>query len=350
VTARRRLAPPKRTLRVLTLVHPDLIPPEAADPAAVPAAPWKTEYDVVRTLRALGHEVQVVGVKDELGVLRNALFDFKPHIAFNLLEGFADVATFDHNVVGYLELMRTPYTGCNSKGLLLARDKAIAKKLLSYHRIASPEFAIVPRGRRLKRSRRLPFPLFVKSLTMDASIGISQASVVESDEKLDERVRFIHESVGTEALVEQFVDGRELYVGVIGNLQIKTLPIWELLFTKMPEEVRRIATERLKWSLTYQRKHGIVSDEAKDLSPETTERIVHLCKRVFRTLMLSGYARIDLRLAADGRPFVIEANPNPQLSRDEDFAHSASGAGIQYATLIQRILDLGLRWEPSRWG
>ncbi len=347
---RPRVIPARRALRVLTLVHPDLVPPDSADPAAVPAAPWKTEYDVVRTLRALGHEVNVIGVGDELGTLRNALFDFKPHIAFNLLEGFADVVTFDHNVVGYLELMRCPYSGCNSKGLLLARDKALAKKLLSYHRIAVPEFAIVARGRRFARPRRLPFPLIVKSLTMDASIGISQASVVDTDEKLVERVRFIHESVGTDALVEQFIDGRELYVGLIGNLQLRTLPIWELLFTKMPEESRRIATERLKWSLTYQRKHGIVSDEAKDLPPATVEHIARLCKRAYRTLMLSGYARMDLRLAADGRPFLIEANPNPQLSRDEDFAHAARGAGIDYEPLIQRIVDLGLRWEPARAG
>jgi D-alanine-D-alanine ligase len=351
VTARRAPAAARRRLRVVTLVHPDLIPPDTVDdPTTLPGSPWKTEYDVVRTLRALGHEVRVLGVGNELEGIRTALRDFAPHIAFNLLEGYDEDVTFDRNVVGLLELMRCKYTGCNSKGLLLGRDKALAKKLLTYHRIAVPAFAIAPRGRAFRRPRRLDFPLIVKSLTMDASIGISQASVVDTEEKLAERVRFIHESVRTDALVEEFIDGRELYVGVTGNHQIRALPVWELLFTRMPEESRRIATERLKWSLTYQKKHGIVSDEAQDLSKEKVEEIVRVCKRAYRTLMLSGYARIDLRLSADGRPFVIEANPNPQLSRDEDFAQAALRAGLDYERLIQRIVSLGMRWEPTRWG
>jgi len=186
-----------RPLRVVALVHPDLVPPAKADPEELPGKPWKTEYDVVRTLEALGHEVQVLGVGDELGGIRSAMLDFKPQIAFNLLEGFDDVVTFDHNVVAYLELLKVPYTGCNSRGLLLSRDKSLAKQLLSYHRVLGPDFAIFPRGRKVRHPRRLAFPLIVKSLTMDASIGISQASVVEDEEHLVERVRFIHESVGT---------------------------------------------------------------------------------------------------------------------------------------------------------
>jgi D-alanine-D-alanine ligase len=337
-----------RPLRVLALVHPDLVPPAKADPEELPGQPWKTEFDVVRTLEALGHEVQVLGVGDELGGIRNAMFDFKPHIAFNLLEGFDDVVTFDHNVVAYLELLKVRYTGCNSRGLLLSRDKSLAKQLLSYHRVLGPEFAIFPRGRKVRHPKRLAFPLIVKSLTMDASIGISQASVVDDEEHLVERVRFIHESVGTDALVERYIEGRELYVGVVGNQQLATLPIWELLFKNMPEESRKIATERLKWSLTYQKKRGIVSEEAKELPEAEEQRIRGIAKRVYRTLKLSGYARIDLRLSEAGRVYVIEANPNPQLSRDEDFAQSARKAGLDYRELVQRIVNLGLRWEPAQ--
>jgi len=339
-----------RKLRVVALVHPDLVPPAQADPAEVPGKPWKMEYDVVRTLEALGHEVQILGVGDELGGIRNALFEFKPHIAFNLLEGFDDIVTFDHNVVAYLELLKFAYTGCNSRGLLLSRDKSLAKQLLSYHRVPGPDFAIFPRGRKVRHPKRLAFPLIVKSLTMDASIGISQASVVDDEEHLVERVRFIHESVGTDALVERYIEGREIYIGVLGNQQLATLPIWELLFTNMPEESRKIATERLKWSLTYQKKRGIVSEEASDLPEDTAQRIRDIAKRVYRTLKLSGYARIDLRLAETGRVYVIEANPNPQLSRDEDFAQSAGKGGIEYEELLQRIMNLGLRWEPARLG
>jgi D-alanine-D-alanine ligase len=308
------------------------------------------EYDVVSTLRGLGHEVQPLGVGGNLADIRNAIADFKPHITFNLLEGFDDVATWDQNVVAYLELLKVPYTGCNSRGLLLGRDKAIAKKLLSYHRIPVADFVVAPRGRRFRRPKRLAFPLFVKSLTLDASIGISQASVVEDEAKLEERVNFVHESIGTDALVEHYIEGRELYVGVLGNERLQVLPIWELYFKNLPEEVRKIATERLKWSLSYQKKHGIDSGEAKDLPPGLEDRIRDVCKRVYRNLMLSGCARIDLRMTEAGQAYVVEANPNPQLAHDEDFAQSARKAGIDYPELIQRILNLGLRWEPSRLG
>lgn len=347
---RRPAAGPAQKLRVLALMHEDLIPPEDIKGVDLEAAPWKMEYHVVTTLRELGHEVQPLGVGSNLGAIRNAVNEFKPQIAFNLLEGFDDIVTFDHNVVAYLELIKLPYTGCNSKGLFLGRDKSISKKLLSYHRIPVPAFAIFPRGRKVKSTKRLAFPLFVKSLTLDASIGISQASVVESEAKLEERVAFIHEKTGTDALVERYIEGRELYVGVMGNFRLQVLPVWELLFAKMPEETRLIATERLKWSLKYQKKHGIDSGEAKDLPPGAAERIQGLCKRVYRTLLLSGCARIDLRMTEEGRVYVIEANPNPQLSRDEDFAQSAKKAGIEYGALIQRLLNLGLRWQPERMG
>jgi D-alanine-D-alanine ligase len=346
----RKRKPPARRLRVLVLMHPDLIPPAEVTLKGeeLEGVPWKTEHDILRTLGELGHESMTLGIRDELNPIRNAIFEFKPHIVFNLLEGFADIAQFDQNVVAYLELLKIPYTGCNSRGLFLGRDKAVAKKLLSYHRIPVPAFAIFSKGRPVRRPRRLEFPLFVKSLTEDASIGISQASVVDSEAKLEERVRFIHDKVGTHALVEQYIEGRELYVGLLGNEQLKVLPIWELLFKNMPEDDHRIATERLKWSRAYQKKHGIDSGLAKDLPDGHAEKIPLICKRVYRTLMLSGCARVDLRLTDKGQVYVIEANPNPQLSRDEDFAQSALKAGLDYPDLIQRILNLGLRWETTR--
>jgi D-alanine-D-alanine ligase len=339
-----------RKLRVLGLMYEKLVPPDGAKEAEARTSEWKTEYDVVTTLRELGHEVLPLGVSSDLGPIRAAVEDFKPHLAFNLIEAFDEVATWDQNVVAYLELLKVPYTGCNARGLLLARDKAITKKLLTYHRIPVADFTVFPRGRPARRPKRLGFPLIVKSLTLDASIGISQASVVETDEKLADRVRFIHDSIGTDALVESYIEGRELYVGIVGNDRLKVLPIWELLFTKMPEEQRKIATERLKWSLTYQKKHGIVSAEARDFPNGLEARIREVCKRVYRNLMLSGYARIDLRMTDTGSLFVMEANPNPQLARDEDFAQSAQAAGMPYPRLIQRILTLGLGWEPTRLG
>src|SRR2546428_13354057 len=198
-------------MRILALVHRHLIPPDTIEEGTdITGAAWRTEYDVITTLRAMGHEVRVLGVHDDLSELRRASTEWKPHIAFNLLEGFDDITIFDQNVVSHLELLKLAYTGCNPRGMLLARDKSLSKKLLAYHRIPVPEFEVFRIGRPVKRARRLSFPLIVKSLTQEASIGISQASVVDTDEKLKERVTFIHESIRTAAIVAQYIEGRDL--------------------------------------------------------------------------------------------------------------------------------------------
>src|SRR3954447_6108850 len=335
-------------LRVVALVHRHMIPPATIEEGTdITAAPWRTEYDVVSTLTTMGHEVQVLGVHDDLGEIRRLVTEWKPHIAFNLLEGFDDIVIFDQNVVSHLELLKLSYTGCNPRGLLLARDKSLSKKLLAYHRIPVPESEVFRIGRPIRRPKRLTFPLMVKSLTEEASIGISQASVVETDDKLKERVAFIHESIGTAAIVEQYIEGRELYVGILGNQALQALPVWELFFKNMPEGAKRIATDRVKWSVKYQKKYGIDSGPARDLTEAQADSIHHLCKRAYRALELSGYARIDLRLDEAGNAWVIEANPNPQIAKGEDFAASAEKAGISYEGVIQRITNLGLRWQPE---
>lgn len=335
-------------MRILVLMHEDLIPPD--DPAGVDlaAAAWKTEYDVVTALRGMGHEVRPLGVRSDLGAIKQAIEDWKPHIAFNLLEEFDGVVLYDQNVVSFLELLRMPYTGCNPRGLMLGRDKGLSKKILSYHRIPFPDFAVFPIGQAVKRPKRLAFPLIVKSVCEEASLGISQASIVEDDDKLRERVAFIHETVGTGAIVERYIEGRELYVGVLGNQRLQVLPVWELDLSNLPDEARRIATQKVKWNVKYQTKYGITSGAAKDLPDGMPERIKHLAKRVYRALGLSGYARMDLRLDRDGNVYVIEANPNPQIGRGEDFPESAELAGLPYHALLQRIITLGLRWQPDK--
>jgi D-alanine-D-alanine ligase len=338
-----------KTLRILALVHEDLVPPDDVTGIDTTEVDWKMEFDVTVTLRNAGHEVRTLGVGDDLGVIRRVIDEQRPHIVINLLEHFHGVPLFDSNVVSYLELLRIPYSGCNPRGLMLARDKGLSKKLLAYHRIPVPEFTVIPIGRRPRRPKRMAFPLIVKSLTREASAGISQASVVEDDARLAERVRFIHETLGTDAIVEHYINGRELYVGIIGNQRLEVFPVWELLFTKMPDELWHIATDRVKWSRVYQKKRGIKTAQAK-LPEGVAEQVQHLCKRVYRTLDLSGYARIDLRLDEAGKVYVLEANPNPQLAYGEDFAESAERAGIDYPALLQRIVNLGLRWRPDRSG
>jgi D-alanine-D-alanine ligase len=338
-----------RRLRVLCLMHDYLVPPDD-DSKYDTSVSWKTEFDVKNTLEVAGHDVRTVGVSDDLGVMRTAIRDFRPHIVFNLMENFTEIGAFDQNIVSYLELLKVPYTGCNPRGLMLSRDKALAKTLLSYHRIPVPDFTVFRVGRAVQRPKRLTFPLIVKSLTQEASIGISQASVVENDERLRERVHFIHRSIGTDAIVERYIDGRELYVGIVGNLALTVFPVWELNLGQLPQENWRIATERVKWSAPYQQKHGIMSAAATDLPDALVDRIQRLCKRVYRTLDLSGYARIDLRLSEDGRIYVLEANANPQIAYGEDFAESAETAGLSYQDLLQRIINCGLSWRPERRG
>ncbi len=334
--------------RVLALVHKGLEPPdEKVDKTTVQQAEWRMEYDVVRTLRVLGHEIRVIGVHDDLTPIRATMDDFKPTITFNLMEAFDDVVVFDQNVVSYLELLKVPYTGCNPRGLTLSRDKALAKKLMAYHRIPVPDFLVVPVGQKARLPKRLQFPLIVKSLWYESSTGISQASVVANEEQLAKRVQFIHDTIMTPAIVEEFIDGRELYVGVLGNDRLQTFPVWEMSFSKMPDNNWRIATERVKWSVKYQKKHGIDTALAA-LPDDQAAKVQHVAKRVYRALDLSGYARIDLRMKDNGDLFVIEANPNPQLAQGEDFAESAQRAGVSYAKLIERIISLGLQWQPSR--
>ncbi|MFV1959163.1 MAG: D-alanine--D-alanine ligase, partial [Planctomycetota bacterium] len=268
-------------------MHKDLMPPdtiEGLSDEVVNRVPWKTEFDVVATLRAMGHVVEPLGVVSDLGRIRSALDEVRPHVAFNLLEEFDGVAVYDQNVVSYLELMRQPYTGCNPRGLMLARDKALSKKLLAYHRVRVPAFAVLPRGRVVRRPRKLRFPLFVKSVTEEGSRGIAQASLVRDEERFRERIEFIHRQIGTDAIAEEYIEGRELYVGILGNQRLTTFPIWEMHFTKMPPEMPRIATGKVKWDLDYQKRWGIETLAATDL-PEGLQRpVTTVCRRGYRIL------------------------------------------------------------------
>lgn len=337
-----------KSLRVMVVAHASLVPPD--DLGGVAAArldEMRTEIDVISTLKAMGHEVLVVGVLDSLTELRTVMTDWRPDIAFNLLEEFDGIVTYDQHVVAFLELSRQRYTGCNPRGLLLSRDKPLSKQLLSYHRIPTPQFTVFRRGARLHVPRKLRYPLFVKSATEDASLGISQASIVADLGHLRERVAFIHDQVGSDALVEEYIDGREVYVGVLGNDRLTRYPPWELRFGSLPEGQAPIATRKIKWDKRYQQKHGIATQAANDLDSAVLTRLDQLARRIYRVLGLSGYARMDFRIRPDGSVFVLEANANPNLAQGEDLAQSALAAGTGYDELLTRILQLGLRYQAE---
>lgn len=339
---------PKKKLRVIALVREDLIPPDTlAGVETKEKEEWRTEYDVVTTLRGMGHEVRPVGVGSELGVIREAVEDYKPHVTFNLLEEFAGYPLFDQHVVSYLELTKQKYTGCNPRGLTLTHDKALANKILTYHRIHVPRFVVFPVNRNVKRPARLKFPLFVKSVSDEGSVGIAQASIVRDDEKLKERVNFIHRQNETPAIAEEYIEGREIYVGVIGNERLQTYTPWEMVMPDLPEGAPNIATGKIKWDIEYQKKVGLVTKPAA-IEEQTKKEFERLSKRVYRILGLSGYARVDYRLTNDGRIFLLEVNPNPQIARQEDFADSAEHCGVTYEGLLQKIVTLGISYDPIR--
>ncbi len=338
-----------RKLRILVLMHDVLVPPPGAD--RLPADEtwtYQMELEVTRTLRLLGHEVRELGVADELRPIRDTIAEWKPHVAFNILTDFHGAVTYEAHVVSYLELLKQPYTGCNPRGITLAGDKALSKQVLAWHRIPCPAFAVFPlRSRRKHLPRRMTFPAIVKSAVYHGSAGISQASVVHDDGELRERVDFLHRTLQTDVVVEQFVEGREFTVAVLGNERLEVLPVWELWFDKLPEGNEAIATSRVKWDERYAKKIGLATGRARDLGAEVEERIASIARRTYRALHLSGYARIDLRMDGEGRVYVIEANVNPDLSPGEDVPASAQAAGMDYGALLQRIVGLGLGYKPA---
>jgi D-alanine-D-alanine ligase len=331
--------------KVLVLFDTAGTPPEDQDfSEEFGTEEWKTEAQVISTLKKTGHDVRTLGIYGELGLLYKTLKDDRPDIVFNLTEHFGGKGHLDKAVVGIFEMMGIPYTGCGYAGLMLCRHKELSKKLLSFHKIKNPPFAYIKRGEKF-RGNGLRLPCIVKKASDDASVGISQASLVETKDELKERVGFVHEKLMDDALVERFIPGRELYVSVLGNRRHKVFPIRELVFGRLPDKEQAFATYKTKWDMRYRERWGIENVFPGDLPKETGEKIAGVCRRICRILKIDGYARIDLRLTPHGELVFIEANPNPFLASDEDFGESAKAAGIPFGELLGKIMNLGFRRE-----
>lgn len=326
-------------MKVLLLCHETLVPPAGVRGYARRAPPeWRTEFDVLRALRALGHEVRVLGSGFALEPLVAAVRAFRPAVVFNLMVEFHGRADFDQHVASVLELLQVAYTGCGPRGLTLARDKALSKELLRARGVEVPHFQVFARGSRTRREPSLAFPLIVKSRTEEASLGIARGSLVTGEQALARAVRRIHEQVESDAIVEEYLEGRELYSAVLGGPKPRVFPTWELVF-KHPGSHPRIATRAVKFSPPLQRRLGVVNRAAR--LPAALERRVHeIARATWDALDLSGYARIDLRLTPTGRLAVLEANPNPELARGEDFADAARAARCAHPELIAALLRL----------
>src|SRR6185369_7634791 len=298
-----------------------------------------TEADVIGALGKLGHEVETLAVYDDALAVVRKVQAFVPDVVFNLCESFFNERRNEPNIPALLELLRVPYTGAGPDALLLCKDKELAKTVLVYHRIRVPRF-VVSRKRAPRRAlRRFGFPAFVKPLGEESSDGIAKASFGRNEKDTIERTRFLHEKLGCDVMIEEYVEGRELYVGVLGNNKTSVLPASELFFGDLPESEPRFATFRAKWDGAYRAKWNIHNGPAAALPATVEKRLPEFARRIYNLLKIRGIGRLDLRLTPADELVFIEANPNPSLEKCEDFARSAAAAGIDYEALIQRLLD-----------
>ncbi|MBN1558495.1 MAG: hypothetical protein JW951_10170 [Lentisphaerae bacterium] len=331
----------KRRLHIMLLADGACIPDDDPELLGEGTAD-STEFHVAHALRELGHTVTIHGVAREVGTVVRAVNGERPDLVFNLTEEFRGNRQFDRNIAALLELLHVPFTGSGSVGLMLTRGKGLCKQLLTLHRIRVPGFLICPPGRRTRAPKSLRYPLVVKPAYEDGSDGISMASLVKDEAGLRERVRMVHERWKQPAVAEEYVEGRELYVSVLGNRRLQVLPPRGIVFGGEGNGGPLMATGRVKWDEAY-RKHWKVSFGFAELDEAEHRRLARVCKRAFRVLELRDYARFDVRLTPEGRIVVLEANANPDLAYGDELAESAERAGIGYEALVARIVRLALR-------
>jgi D-alanine-D-alanine ligase len=340
-----------RQLKITVLMDTAAIPDKDPDFMGTSEKPT-TEYHVIRTLREprpmphgrgeLGNKVSVLGAVSDVGTIVNKLSEQKPDMVFNLTEEFAGDRRQDKNIAALLELLGVAFTGTGATGLMLCRDKRLCKQLLGLHKIRIPGFVFLPPRQTVRIPKSLCYPLVVKPVFEDSSEGISNASLVTNEAALRERAQFIHERWQQAAIAEQYVQGRELYVSLLGNKRLTVLPIRECFFKSDTNSGPLLATYRVKWNEQYRQKWNIQFGFA-ELDASILESIERVCRKVYRALQIRDYGRIDLRLTPDGRLVVLEANPNPDIAFGEEVAEAAERAGIPYKNLIDRILHLALR-------
>jgi D-alanine-D-alanine ligase len=298
-----------------------------------------TEADVISCLRKLGHEVETLGVYDDVVAIVDKVRAFSPAVVFNLCESFFNERSNEANIPALLELLRVPYTGATPEALLLCKDKAVAKTILMYHKIRVPRFVVSRKRRPLQKLRRFHFPAFVKPLGEESSDGIAKASFAKTEPDAIDRARFVHDKLGCDAMIEEFIEGRELYAAVLGGRKLTVFPPRELFFGDMPDGEPKFATRKAKWDDSYRIRWGIHNGPAAPLPPGIDKKLTELARRTHSYLKIHGALRIDLRLTPGGDIVFIEANPNPSLARIDDYAAAARDAGMDYETLIQRILE-----------
>lgn len=329
------------TFAVTVMMDAGYIP--AGDPEFKGNGAEKTaEHYVVNALRRLGHQVSILGVNDDIGSLVRHLTENRPKLVFNLTEQFRSDRRLDKNLVGLLEMLDLPYTGTGPAGLFLSRHKGLCKQLLSSRKIQVPGYAVLLQGNVIRVPRSLKYPLVVKPEYEDGSEGIHNASLVKNAAELVERVRLVHEKFKQPAIAEEYVEGREFYISILGNDRLTVLPPRELTFGKADNGGPVLATYRVKWNTRYRDKWGIKFDFTR-LEESLWRSIVRISKKAYQLCQMHDYGRIDLRVTPESRIVILEVNPNPNIAADDELAESAKQAGIGYRDLIARIVSLCLK-------
>lgn len=306
----------------------------------------ETTYDpvveqVAEALRTAGHKVAIVGSHSDLTQLVRDLTASKPDLIFNLMEMFGDCLFADVAVQGLLDLVGVPYTGVGPGESYLQQDKALAKKLLAFDNISYPDFAVFSADSLLETGGNLRLPLFVKPLRADASIGIDSKSLVHTSTELMKRVVYIHENLKDSALAEEYIEGREFYVGVLGNAEPIAFPPIEMDFSKLEPGQPRILDRNAKWEQETPEYQGTKAVLA-DLPDELAAKLQKNALAAYRALRVRDYGRIDFRVSSSGDIYVIEVNANCYLEQSSEFAKAAEAAGIDYPALIKRISELAI--------
>lgn len=316
---------------------------EFADPESM-----YTENDVFCALKANGHTVRLLGIYNEITPLLEECKEFQPDVVFNMADVFNGRTHFDKNIGALLEMIGVAYTGATSETLFICNDKALSKKILRFHRLRVARFHTFYKRHRIWVPKTIKLPAIIKPLGEEASRGISQASVVDNDEAFVERVKFIHDNMGLDAIAEEYIDGRELYVSLLGNKRLTVLPAREMKFGQLPEDEPRIATYKAKWDDKYRERWGIKSVFAGKLGDGVWENIQEVCKRAYRALNMQSYIRFDIRVTPTGQVYIIEPNANPCLARIDEVAQSAEKIGISYNQLIDKIVKMAAPASPAR--
>lgn len=332
---------PKRILVLYDLPEPVA---EHADPQyLLDHEDRPTERDVCRAIKKLGLELYIHGVFDRAEILWQRLEIIKPDVVFNLCETFRGDRLHEGDVASILELSNTPYTGATPAALHLCKDKGAAKKIVSWDGVLVPSFKVYLRDEFKFEPFEATFPLIVKPLNREASEGIAKASIVESWDDCRERAKWVTEKLKSDVIVEEYIHGRELYVAVCEiRGVIKAMPPRELFFDKFDQSQPMVATYKAKWDNRYRKRWGISTGRAGPLPKPMTDQLIDSSIKVFRALGLSGYARIDWRLNKSGDPVFLEANPNPALSQDDDFALAVKASGVSYGELIAQIIGAAI--------